>query len=545
MIDIPPPKSIDELEALIIDDNTLIHDTVMTAFLDVGVRKIKSAENAYYALRLCENHRFDFVLIAFNVKSDKDGFHLLEEMKLKGYVNHKTSVIFLSADTHQELVNCIVELQPDDFWVKPLIVSNIKKRLTYLLNVKRKLHKLLHCLEQKEYSAAIYYAQRQLLDPALKDYYPRINRIIGDCLMQLNEISDAEKFYRDLTNKYSHAWVSIGLVRSLLKQDKMQEANDLIDGMLQRVDTRFATYDMLASYHIEHENYEAAYEQIKLATALAPRNIERNKKSLDLARLNHDTIGQYQASQNMAKYAKNSIHDSPELQLNVIRAGIDLATNLSSNESATLMQKIEKQIVAFEQDAKLALQMAEQLHIIKIRMLNVKNDKKTAEQMLDKHVTAKPFTSLEDNLDKVKAYHELGHRERCKSLLAHIKQQIAGDNFSSHVVSEYIEQESVEREEIMFTAKELKEMAATNYKHKRYDPAFQNLAQALTLSPTSKQIALSLLKVLSHKSEQGRLDNDELSMVEKCKEMLEQAKLPKDQIAKRDEYLTILASQLS
>jgi hypothetical protein len=39
------------------------------------------------------------ILIAFGVKSDKDGFNLLKEMKIKGYITKTTSVVFLSADT--------------------------------------------------------------------------------------------------------------------------------------------------------------------------------------------------------------------------------------------------------------------------------------------------------------------------------------------------------------------------------------------------------------------------------------------------------------
>ena len=68
----------------------------------------------------------------------------------------------------------------------------------------------------------------------------------------------------------------------------------------------------MAQHYIEKEDFSKAYEQIKEASKLAPRNIERNKRLWDLARLNRDKVGQFDAVRKMAKFAKNSIHDSPE-----------------------------------------------------------------------------------------------------------------------------------------------------------------------------------------------------------------------------------------
>jgi hypothetical protein len=50
------------------------------------------------------------VLIAFNVKNDKDGFNLLEEMKFKWFITKTTCDVFLSADNSQGLVHSVVEL---------------------------------------------------------------------------------------------------------------------------------------------------------------------------------------------------------------------------------------------------------------------------------------------------------------------------------------------------------------------------------------------------------------------------------------------------
>ncbi|AGH46188.1 response regulator [Paraglaciecola psychrophila] len=125
------------MEVLIIDGQALVHSVVRGALLDAGIEKVQSAHNAYSALRLCQVTRFDMILIAFDVKSDKDGFNLLEEMKFKGYITKTTCVVFLSTDTTQGLVNCVVEMEPTDFWVKPLDRSKVEKRIHQIITIEK------------------------------------------------------------------------------------------------------------------------------------------------------------------------------------------------------------------------------------------------------------------------------------------------------------------------------------------------------------------------------------------------------------------------
>lgn len=544
MIKIPPQKPLSRLSALVIDGQSLVHDSIKLALADIGVSTCKSAENAYYALRLCEETKFDVVLISFDIRSDKDGFALLEEMRLKGYVTKTTIVIFLSADTSMELVNCVVELQPSDFWVKPLDRKKMEKRFTYLFGIKEKLYKLAYCIDKQEYPTAIYYAERQLKDPDLKQYYPMINRLIGECLFNLMEYGQAEEFYKSLAEQYKYGWVQVNLARSLLKQDKMSEAIELTDVLLERDDTRFNTYDALAEYHIEKENYEKGYEIIQEATKLAPRNLDRNKKSWNLARLNHDKKGQYVATMNMAKHAKNSIHDSPDLTLNVIRSAIDLAGSMNGEEANRLVQKIERDIASFTKFHGADSRARTRLAIIDARMLNLKNDKKGAEEAIKDHMSTHSTSSIEDGLDKIKAFHEMGYWEESIKLLDNIKSKIEGGSFLGQVLNEYLEQETKERNDIRYSPKELGEMASSHYKNKRYEPAFELLTQAFTLAPKNSNMALSILKVMAKLIEEVNFETEHISYLKKCRRLLDSIALSPTQQKKMTEYLSVIEPRL-
>lgn len=534
---IPAPTPREELHVLVIDNQGLVHDVVASALHEIGIKNVSSAFNAFHAKRLCEARQFDFVLLSFNVSHDKDGFHLFEELKHLNHINDTTTVVFLSAETSPELVNCIVELQPDDFWVKPLQRNKIESRLDYLIQVRLKLHKMLYCMQIGDYSTAMYYAERQLKDASLSEYHTRIKRLIGDCLLQLRDYETAEDYFRGLLQSMDHAWVHIGLTRSLLRQDELEEAQLLVDDLLQRPDTRFLTYDLLAQYFIEKEQFDIAYEQMKEASRLAPRNIERNKRLWDLARLNHDKKGQLSAVQNMAKFAKNSIHDSPQLTLNVIRSTIDLATSLGNTETERYLQKAESELEELKQQKGMQNQLGEQIDVVKARVLCLRDDKRSAEKLMKDRSASTEGLSMEDSLDKMKAFHELGMREHCVSILDKLRKQIEGDTFTSQVVNEYLNQESIERSEIQFTTKELKQMATVNYKENRLNPAYNNLRQALTLSPKDKQIALSLLKVITQIHLDDNLSDEQMKSAQRAAKVLLSSELSTTQAEKRDQYI--------
>jgi DNA-binding NarL/FixJ family response regulator len=501
------------LNVLIIDDQILVQHVVRSALMELGINNIKCAENAYYALRLCEQTRFHIVICAFNVKSDKDGFHLLEELKFRRYVTKCTVLIFLSAETSEHLVNSIVELQPDDFWVKPLNTKHVQNRLPLALEVKRTLFNVYQAIDQQDYSKAIYYAERHLLNPALTKYHLLMKRLIGESLLNLREFADAGRYYQNLLQTHKISWVYLGYIKALLQQDKLSDIASLLGELTDKTDTRFATYDLLAHYYIGKQEYELAYEEIKKATRLAPRNIERNKRLLDLARLNHDHTGQYQATIAMAKYAKNSIHDSPLLRLNVVRAGIDYATTLDKADATKVLAQAELLLSELEKNASIATQLKDQLLVVRTRFYTAREERAKAEGIVDNHISLRPGISVEDNLDKVKALHELGRREDAIVLLDAIKRQISGSGLTNHVVGKYIEQEAAERAAVNFTPQQLNRMAVELFKRGKYHAALNSLEQAFSLTPKNMSVALNMLKVLAAIHEQNQLDEGHNALI--------------------------------
>ncbi len=537
MQEIPKLKPHDQLNALIIEPNKLTCNVIRGALDFHGVINTRYTESAFYALKYCEETTFDLVFISFDVQCDKDGFNLFEEMKFKKHITSSTTVVFLSAETSADLVNCVIELQPSDFWVKPLITVRAEERLGYLLEVKARLHGAKYLYDSEQYSAAIYYLERQLSEPNLKPFYPHIHRLIGQSLSHLYQFSEAELYYGKLAETYTYGWVQIALAKTMYDQDKTQQAEALTQSLIDRDDTRFSAYDLLAERAIGAGDYAKAYELIQTAADLAPRNIERNRKTWNLARLNHDKVGQLTATKNMAKFAKNSIHDSPEMTLNVIRSILDLASTVSGEEASKLLFEAKKLLKNMNNSPDIKYELSEQVSVLQARVMSASDNKEGAQEIIEPMSTDVSQKSIEDGLDLVKALHELGFWDDSLRIMDQVKDKMTSHASNGDVIAQYLEQEYDARKEIHFTHKELCDMATSCFSTKRYVSAFNYLDKAFKLTPNNVSVALSILKVLVKLDESDNVESQHTKPLDACLMLLEEKLQHQPQREKFNAYI--------
>lgn len=91
---IPAPTPRENLRALIIDSQNLVHSVIRPALHSLGVSYVTSAFNEFHAKRLYHARHYDIVFLSFNVSRDKDGFHLFEELKYLNFIKSTTTVVF-------------------------------------------------------------------------------------------------------------------------------------------------------------------------------------------------------------------------------------------------------------------------------------------------------------------------------------------------------------------------------------------------------------------------------------------------------------------
>ncbi len=465
---------------VLIDEQRLTRDAIRHELLNLGVAYIRGAANGFEANQAFARKRFDLVFISFNLNTDKDGFHLLEELKFKSYITHQTTVIFLSAETNSSLVNSVIELQPDDFWTKPLKPVKIRARIKQVIEERMIMCKPLMYADKKDYSKAIYYAQQIIERKLAVAHNAKLHRLVISCLINLGELDDAQDYLKALLKHADYAWIHIGLVSIHLKQKKLDEVQPTILRLKQREDTKFAIHDLLANYFTEEKEFKQAYQETRIAADLA--------QTLSGIKLN-DCIRQLYKHLSLLKYGKHT------------------------------------------------KQLKKQLLIIEARLLNIQGRKSTADGFLHEVGNGELLKSFEDKLDLMKAFHESGNLEQAKLTLQVLQSELHKSHERNLILESYVKQELNERTEIRFSSKELLTMSQNYYEAKRFKPALKCLVQAFVLSPSNKTVAMAILRVARAQHGSGdSFSQEEEDTVTRCFTLLNSSELSHD---KQEEFTNL------
>jgi len=481
--------------------------------------------------------QFDLIVCSFNLSKHQDGYQLYEELRVKQLIKNSTAFIFISAETSGALVHSVLELQPDDFLVKPFTVQELKTRIERILKRKNELQSIYTLVDDGNDSKAI-----KVIDATLNKknniYSPILLRLKGDALLRLNRSEEAKDFFTSVLDIQKFAWAKVGLVEALIANNEHILAQRMLKTMLERHETRLVALDLLGRLEIKLNQFELAQDFLSQAVDIAPRNIQRQKSLSNVSLINHDYEKSYLTQKDIASYARHSIHDSPDIYLNAARAGIDFALTTDQTDQ---IQRISRQTNKYINDLKKQFPNnanQSQIDVLNARLHYLKDEHQKAKRLieqLDDDDTL--IRSVDGALDKAKAFHELGFHQKAQTLFSQIISHCERHpNMSDTTYLRYIQQQQSERRDIKMGPKELNNHAVTQFNRGQLNTALEAFTQAFRVMPRNPSIALNLLQCLFDSTKQkGGTFN--LVIAKKCYTLLSNSTLQPDQSQRLDKIL--------
>lgn len=529
---------------LIIDDQSLSQSYLRYALEQLNYQNISYADRAQTALNLCKQNYFDLIICAYNLPQGKDGYQLFDELKSTGLKKLSCGLIFISADTDPALVHSVLELQPDEFLAKPFVIRDLQQRIERVLSRKQQLRSVYDLLELQQYDKALIQLDQQLAQPELHKLYPMLLKVKGDILLQQQDYNTGLTFFRAMLHIQPFGWARIGKVRCLLALQQEQDAFSELEQMLARSETRLFALDCLTDLEFRQQHYQQAQQHILTAANIAPRNLLRQQKLLQLSRLNHDYETQYRAARDMVKFARHSIYEQSDLYLNLARASIDFALSSEDNE----------QQIRLNRQATLSLNTAQRqfsppaseqaLQVLQARLLYLQDQREKARQLLAELSGDDDIHSLEDALDKAKALHEVGLTETSKTLFSRISSYCATQQ-PEPMLAQYLQQEQQERAAMAHGPRELNNNAVHLYQHGNWQEAFSAFMLAWQVMPKNAGIALNLWQTLLTSPRPLCPAAQQQALLDQCQQLIENSKLKTEQLQRyqqlKQKYLTKLA----
>ena len=537
-----PAKIFSKAKILIVEEQPLAQSYMKQSLEGLGFRQLRFAEHAIAAKEQCQIEQFDLIVCSFNLSKHQDGYQLYEELKMKRLIKNSTGFIFISAETSGSLVHSVLELQPDDFLVKPFTINELKNRIEKVLLRKSNLHQVYQLIDDGNDSKAIKQIDT-LLQNKGNSYSAILLRLKGDALLRLKRFEDAKAFFKSVLDIQKFTWAKVGLVEALIANNEHTLAHRMLKTMLQRSETRLVALDLLGRLEIKLNKFDEAQDFFSKAVEIAPRNIDRQKTLSHVSLLNHDYEKNYLTQKDIASYAKHSIHDNPDIYLNAARAGIDFALTTDQTDQ---VNRISRQTNQYLSDLKKQFPNSNnqtQIDVLNARLHYLKDEHQKAKALINQlDESDSQIRSVDGALDKAKAFHELGFHHKAQMLFNQIITHCERHpSVSDPVYLRYIQQQQTERRDIKLGPKELNNHAVTQFNKGQLNTALEAFTQAFRIMPKNASIALNLLQCLFDTNNQGQSFN--LALAKKCFALLDTQTL-EDEQAIRFEKIKALAAKL-
>ncbi|MBC3767154.1 response regulator [Neptunicella marina] len=514
---------------LIIDEQVLAQGYMKYALQELGFEKISYVEQADKALNRIQAEEFDLIICSYHLKKEQEGYSLYEYLISERIIPESTAFVFISSETNADIVQSIIELQPDEFLVKPFTVNDISRRLTRILKRKKVLKDIYQLMHKDLNEQALDAVETFLTSPDKSEFFPIALKLKGELLLLCEQYEQAKEFYQAIINVQNFAWAQLGMVKSLMALDQDDEAEKLLLRLAFKADAQVKAFDLLADIQIKQKDFDMALESTLLAAELSPRNIKRHQYAMQLSRLTHDHQTLFEISKKVVRYARNSVYEQPQIYLNAARAGIDYAMTAGPEQCNLLLKQCNEYLKRFNKTFPKA-QMSEPLKVIHARMHYLQDEKHKAEALLNQLDDNNwSRDSMEDLLDKAKAFHEIGLYEKSMRLLNEIERRCRQYPDQGKIFLRYILQEKQERHAIRYSPKELNNAGVSFYQTGDIHGAMKIFRQAFRVMPKNPAIALNLLQAIALRLREQSLTDNIRSTMKRCIYTIENSNLTQDQ----------------
>lgn len=533
--------------ALIIESLPLSQSHLKYSLLALGFNNIDVADRGYIAARAIANNFYDLILCSSDINNGPDGYQLFEDLVVHQLLPNSTCFVFLSSEQGLAQNQSALELQPDDFVLKPFSAKEIESRLIKALKRKLYLRDALRQVDNKNFPEAFVKLNELVNDSPSQQELQSILKLKGDLLIKLERWSMAKAFFEKLNSKKPTAWSQTAYAQSLIELGEDELAQEQLNSLVLSSKTSLKAHDLMAKLMFQQEKFELAANHYKQAVEQSPRNLFRLKDFMDLSRLVKDLDSQYHAGSALIRQLKNSIHETPEHYLSALRAHIDYGHNLLSDEELSRLTQFSQSILNNLRKTFPGVTLTDQMEIAQARILNLKKQSDKAKKLLtssiEKIASGQNYiNNVEDSLDQAKALHELGYFKESESVFSQIKQH----NLKKHLpplLGNYVEAEQKLRSEIKDSPQSLNNKAVGQFQRGCYNTALDSFNLAFKLMPKNPAIALNLMQS-AIESNLLVMDKKRLMlMVDKCRQTLNKVSLSQEQQKRYDKLNEMLLAK--
>lgn len=330
-------SEISNLTALIVDPNTSMRGNLQNMLNMCELTKIDHAVSAGTAIRQLQKKPFDVIICEYDLGEGQDGQQLLEDLRHNKLISAATIYFIVTAERVIDKVMGAAEQAPTDYILKPFTADTLLERLNRAILKRNVFHPIYQMMGQGQLREALGACVSGLT--ANPRYAADLMRLRAELHTSLNEPAAAQEIYQQLIEARSVPWARLGLAKCCYMQDKLQEAEKLLNELIVDNTKYMDAYDWLAKVHEKMGQEEQARTVLAGAVSVSPHAVRRLRKLGEVALRTGDVDTAERSFQQVVNKGKYSEFRDPEDHVKLVQS---LVTKGDTDQAAAVIRDLQK-----------------------------------------------------------------------------------------------------------------------------------------------------------------------------------------------------------
>lgn len=483
-------KTLENQRVLIVDDQRAFQLMFKGILYQMGATNVAFAPTGEQALAKCATISYDVLFVDYHLGIGKNGKQLLEDLREKKLLAPHSIFMLVTGENTVPMVMSAVELEPDDYLVKPFSQNVLRSRIQRIQRKKTQLAALYQALYDSQPEQAIELCQQAIASESR--YQQFCKRVMVENLLILHRYNEAELILQNSLTQHRSGWALLLQARLCFEQQRFDESLALCQEAIENNRYFAEAYDIQAMNQQALGDLEQAFSSIQAAAEIAPYNMPRQYLLIDIARKLNNTPHQVQASKQLYEITRRSIKQDVVHLLNYIRTVIDAAVraedpaqrNRYLQEVSLALQRVKRdEAMTREIDFDLfeALCQARLESLSGAQYQAKKTYAAVAEQLSEQHQVLP---------DAIFLLNQIGEFEQANSLTQLMPAELMQNPLLKTLFSD--QQGFVDQKQQQFS--ELNKAGIVSYKEGNFAAAIKNFEAALDLAPMNTGSALNLIQ---------------------------------------------------
>jgi DNA-binding response OmpR family regulator len=505
-------KTLENQRVLIVDDQRAFQLMFKGILYTMGATNVAFAPTGEQALVKCATVSYDILFVDYHLGIGKNGKQLLEDLREKKLLAPHSIFMLVTGENTVPMVMSAVELEPDDYLVKPFSQNVLRSRIQRIQRKKSQLAQLYQALFDEQAEQVIALCQQEIASEGR--YQQFCKRVMVENLLVLKRYNEADIILQQALTQRRSGWALLLQAKLCLDLERYDESLELCHEAIEENRYFAEAYDVLAQTYRATGDIEYAFNSIQSAAEIAPYNMPRQYLVIEIARELNNIPQQVQASKQLYEITRRSIKQDVIHLLNYIRTIIDAAVrtddplqrNRYLQEVSLALQRVKRdEGMTREIDFNLfeALCQARMESLNGAQYLAKKTYAVVAEQLPDQHQVLP---------DAIFLLNQIGEFEQADTLRKLVPAEQMKNPLLRTLFSD--QQHFVDEKQQKFG--ELNKAGIKSYKEANYAAAVKQFEAALEVAPMNTGSALNLIQA-SIQLLNSQKKHKSVELFERCK----------------------------